>query len=108
MDMIQWIDVSYDRDYTSNIMYLKYPSAVKLKRDLSSSFETLYNGGWTATLDKFTKISTSAPEELIMYEMVCNGPSAPNSFERCDLRFKVISMFTPDRKFKTSIFKQIS
>lgn len=43
-----------------------------------------------------------------MYEMTCNGPKAPNSFDRVDVRYKVISAFTADRKFKTSIFRQIS
>ena len=57
IDLLQWIDRSYDKDYTSNILYLNYPSAVKLKRDIYSSFETLHNGGWTARLDKFTKMT---------------------------------------------------
>ncbi len=43
-----------------------------------------------------------------MYEMTCNGPKAPNSLERVDVRYKVISAFTVERKFKTSIFRQIT
>lgn len=108
MDLIDWIDRSYDREYTSNVFYLRYPSAVKLKRDLSASFETLYNGGWTARFDRFLKMSLTNGEELIQYEMVCNGPVTPGSSDRRDCVFRVLSMFTKEGKFKISMFKQIT
>lgn len=40
--------------------------------------------------------------------MICNGPDSQNPLIKTNLVFKVISMFTPEGKFKTSIFKQIT
>lgn len=38
MDLIRWIDEAYDDKYTSNIMFINYPSKVNLKRDLRQAF----------------------------------------------------------------------